>query len=106
MNIHSQLGSTAGFNRAKMIQRLGTFSQRAITRAVFRREDADMKKYLLKLTSLISILLAMASFLPSRAVADDDDPPGRVARLSYAHGAISFQPAGTDDWVSAVVNRP
>jgi hypothetical protein len=39
-------------------------------------------------------------------VADDDDPPGRVARLSYTHGSVSFQPAGTDDWVSAVVNRP
>ena len=40
------------------------------------------------------------------AVADDDDPPGRVARLSLSNGQVSFSPAGTDDWVSAVVNRP
>jgi hypothetical protein len=45
-------------------------------------------------------------FVPQRAAADDDDPPTRVARLSYTHGAVSFQPGGTDDWVSAVVNRP
>jgi hypothetical protein len=44
--------------------------------------------------------------MTQRAVADDDDPPSRVARLAYTEGAVSFQPAGTDDWVSAVVNRP
>jgi len=37
---------------------------------------------------------------------DGDDPPSRVARLSYTSGAVSFQPAGTDDWVDATVNRP
>jgi hypothetical protein len=36
----------------------------------------------------------------------DQDPPGRVARLNFAQGAISFRPAGEDDWVSAVPNRP
>ncbi len=44
--------------------------------------------------------------MASSAVADDDDPPGRVARLSLARGEVSFSPAGTDDWVGAVVNRP
>ena len=37
---------------------------------------------------------------------DDDDPPTRVARISHTDGAVSFNPAGTDDWVGAVVNRP
>ena len=42
---------------------------------------------------------------------DDDqdqaqDPPGRVARLNYSQGSISFRPAGEDDWVTAVPNRP
>jgi hypothetical protein len=37
---------------------------------------------------------------------DPDDPPARVARLSYASGSVSFQPAGTEDWVDAMVNRP
>jgi hypothetical protein len=65
-----------------------------------------MRKYASKLVTLIALALAAALFLPQRAAADDDDPPSRVARLSYTHGAVSFQPAGTDDWVSAVVNRP
>ena len=66
-----------------------------------------MSKHLFKLASLLSVVLALALFAPQRAVADDDDdPPSRVARLSYTHGAVSFNPAGTDDWVSAVVNRP
>jgi hypothetical protein len=66
-----------------------------------------MRKRLLKLASLLSVALAVALFAPQRAAADDDDdPPSRVARLSYTHGAVSFNPAGTDDWVSAVVNRP
>jgi hypothetical protein len=65
-----------------------------------------MRKHVLKLTSLLTIALAVAFFTPQRAAADEDDPPSRVARLSYAHGTVSFNPAGTDDWVSAVVNRP
>ncbi len=65
-----------------------------------------MRKHLFKLASLVSIALAVALSAPQRAAADDDDPPTRVARLSYAQGAVSFNPAGTDDWVSAVVNRP
>src|SRR5579862_9766488 len=43
---------------------------------------------------------------PQRAAAQDYDPPGRVARLSYLQGSVSFQPAGESDWGSAVVNRP
>src|SRR2546427_6309891 len=66
-----------------------------------------MRKHLLKLASLLSVALAVALFAPQRAAADDDDdPPSRVARLAYTHGNVSFNPAGTDDWVSAVVNRP
>src|SRR5437016_2242199 len=66
-----------------------------------------MRKHLLKLASLLSVLLAVALFPPQRAAADDDDdPPSRVARLSYTHGNVSFNPAGTDDWVTAIVNRP
>ena len=65
-----------------------------------------MRKQVLKLLGLLSVALAVALFVPQRAAADDDDPPSRVARLSYAHGNVSFNPGGTDDWVSAVVNRP
>ena len=34
------------------------------------------------------------------------DPPGRVARLSYMQGDVSFVPAGENDWVQAQLNRP
>jgi hypothetical protein len=71
-----------------------------------------MRNHALKFASLIAIALAWAFFMPSRAAAQDDDnnpgddPPSRVARLSHTDGAVSFNPAGTDDWVSAVINRP
>lgn len=55
---------------------------------------------------LLGLAIALALIMPLRSAADDDDPPSRVARLSYAQGSVSFQPAGTDDWVSSVVNRP
>jgi hypothetical protein len=34
------------------------------------------------------------------------DPPARVARLGYISGAVSFSPAGDDNWVEAGINRP
>jgi hypothetical protein len=38
--------------------------------------------------------------------AADLDPPGRVAKLNYLEGSVSFQPGGENDWVSAALNRP
>jgi hypothetical protein len=61
------------------------------------------QRWLLPLLALVFAALLLA---PNRAVADDDDPPSRVARLSYSKGEVSFSPSGTDDWVSAVLNRP
>ncbi|HMD32767.1 MAG TPA: DUF6600 domain-containing protein [Candidatus Acidoferrales bacterium] len=34
------------------------------------------------------------------------DPPTRVARLNYLHGSVSLEPAGENEWVAAVANRP
>lgn len=34
------------------------------------------------------------------------DPPSRVGRLGYMAGAVSFSPAGENDWVQARINRP
>lgn len=64
-----------------------------------------MRNKAMQLAALFGIAL-MALAAPSRATADDEDPPSRVARLSYMSGAVSFSPAGTDDWVTPVVNRP
>ncbi|MGA2429188.1 MAG: DUF6600 domain-containing protein [Candidatus Acidiferrum sp.] len=66
-----------------------------------------MRKLAPKLVALLSLALAVAFLTPLRALADDEeDPPTRVARLSHTDGAVSFNPAGTDDWVNAVINRP
>lgn len=40
------------------------------------------------------------------ALPDAQDPPSRVARLSYFDGSVSFQPGGNGDWAAAVRNRP
>jgi hypothetical protein len=34
------------------------------------------------------------------------NPPGRVAQLSDAEGSVSLEPAGTDSWTTATLNRP
>jgi hypothetical protein len=34
------------------------------------------------------------------------DPPGRVARLGYISGSVSFQPSGQDQWSQALANYP
>jgi len=57
----------------------------------------------------LAIVLAATLVVPQFTFAQDDrddDPPSRAARLSYAGGAVSFEPAGTDDWVTIVANRP
>jgi hypothetical protein len=36
----------------------------------------------------------------------EQDPPGRVARMNYTEGSVSFQPGGEGDWLTAVNNRP
>jgi hypothetical protein len=59
-------------------------------------------------TLVFSLLFCHAVLLPTARAQDQDqdDPPGRVARLGYMQGAVSFQPAGESDWVEAVRNRP
>ena len=68
--------------------------------------DFNIKRRLQRCSTLVSVLILAFVPLQIASAADDDDPPGRVARLSYISGAVSFNPAGTDDWASAVVNRP
>jgi len=37
---------------------------------------------------------------------DANDPPSRVARISYLDGSVSLQPGGAGDWGAAARNRP
>src|SRR5215831_4209263 len=61
-----------------------------------RREIMNRALY-----AVLAVLLAVPA-----AKADDDDPPGRAARLSFISGTVSFQPGSVEDWVPATLNRP
>ena len=73
---------------------------------VFTQEKKALR---LAATLMAVSLLAAASSQLAKAQDqgyDQDDPPGRVARLGYMQGSVSFQPAGENEWVQAVANRP
>ena len=59
-------------------------------------------------TLLVGVVVFQAALPLARAQDQYDqyDPPGRVARLGYMQGSVSFQPAGESEWVEAVANRP
>ena len=55
---------------------------------------------------VLSLLMAgLIASLPKPALAQDD-PPGRVGRLNFIQGSVSYQVAGDTDWVQADPNRP
>ena len=62
------------------------------------------------MTLLVAVAILPAALPLARAQdqydQDQYDPPGRVARLGYMRGSVSFQPAGESEWVEAVANRP
>lgn len=53
-----------------------------------------------------ALALAAGLWLPTFAGFALADPPGRVARLGYLSGEVSFSPAGEEDWGRAAINRP
>jgi len=64
-----------------------------------------------KFFACLPILLLFAGLifvsLPQRVAAQDEqDPPTRVAHLSYMEGSVSYQPSGDQNWVQADLNRP
>ena len=63
-----------------------------------------MKSFRASKTLVLALGLGLC--MVQQAVAEEDDPPGRVARLSYSQGSVSFEPAGTEDWWDAMLNRP
>src|SRR5579884_4166131 len=56
--------------------------------------------------ALAAMLFAFAAPAPAQDTAPDEDPPQRVARLSYAAGRVSLLPGGSEEWVEARINRP
>src|SRR6266478_3936537 len=69
-------------------------------------EIKEMRHIAPRWFTLVAAIFALFFLANNAWAADDDDPPTRAARLSYASGSVSFEPAGTDDWVDAIVNRP
>ena len=57
-------------------------------------------------TALIFVLAVTAVALQVHSAFADDDPPGRIARMNFTEGSVSFQPGGEGDWLTAVPNRP
>ncbi|MGA9565453.1 MAG: DUF6600 domain-containing protein [Candidatus Korobacteraceae bacterium] len=54
-----------------------------------------------------SILCSLLSLpLLAQTETQSGDPPDRTARLSYTEGAVSFEPAGEDNWSQASLNYP
>lgn len=54
--------------------------------------------------TLTCLLFTAGALFGTAALAD---PPGRVGRLTYLSGPVSFAPAGLDnEWSQAVINRP
>ncbi len=58
-----------------------------------------------RLPALMGVLIFWLCTV-SAASAAYVDPPGRVARLDHMQGTVSYSPAGEDQWVSVVRNRP
>jgi hypothetical protein len=71
----------------------------AITRNAARRVRAQPG-------AAVFWLLACLCVTPAASVAQDADPPGRIARLSDTEGSVALQPAGVAAWGAAQLNRP
>ena len=53
--------------------------------------------------SVLNLLLSVLVIAVSTGYAQEN-PPGRVARISYLKGNVSFLPAGQDQWSQATLN--
>ena len=54
---------------------------------------------------VLAVLAVLSAAAVGVAVAQRS-PPSRVGRLSYVGGSVSFEPAGTQSWAAAELNRP
>jgi hypothetical protein len=54
--------------------------------------------------AMTALLFGLAS--AALAQTPNEDPPGRVANLSWRDGGVVFAPAGEDEWTDLPVNRP
>jgi hypothetical protein len=58
-------------------------------------------------TNYLNVALLLFGIFATQAFAQGDgDPPSRVARLNLMQGTVSMEPAGADEWVPGIINRP
>jgi hypothetical protein len=72
------------------------------------RRDYMIIRKIKTIRSVFALMLfaaGLVALFPALASAQDD-PPGRVARLNFMQGSVSYQVAGDQDWVQADPNRP
>jgi FecR protein len=70
---------------------------------IHRAHVAEIGWPIMQLVLIVALLVSLGGAAMAQ---DQADPPGRVARLNYIEGSVSFQPAGTNDWLDANPNRP
>jgi hypothetical protein len=56
--------------------------------------------------ALLVVGLLIALVLPLAQASAESDPAGRVARMNYFSGTVTFAPAGSEEWAGIQVNRP
>jgi hypothetical protein len=67
-------------------------------------DKSSSRAFPMTTVTLVAGLTILASVgLPARSFAD---PPGRVARIGYTSGSVSFRAGSLDEWSSATVNYP
>jgi hypothetical protein len=87
--------------------------ERLIIKATAARVQTENRGFVMKtftgkrMLTMLLCLAGLVGFTAPRARADEDqDPPTRVARISFVDGSVSLQPGGEGDWGSAARNRP
>jgi hypothetical protein len=60
----------------------------------------------MRLKNEFSYLTSLLIFTAGAAIAQQPDPPARVARLNYLNGQVSFRPGSVEDWAAATLNYP
>jgi len=68
--------------------------------------NSTASRFLWLLGSVLSLQLTTNAVLAADPDQEQDDPPDRVARLSYLQGTLSVQSPDSEDWTEAAVNRP
>ncbi len=63
-----------------------------------------MNAYIRK--AFLPAIVALCVMLAAPLFGEEGDPPGRVARLSFTSGNVSFQASGEEQWNQATLNYP